>query len=62
MNIWFKNEEIDRATLNTKPKGTITPLADVAEADTKLKGFNWQYEKRPKSKLDLLAPNAKTSK
>jgi len=62
MNIWFKNEEIDRATLNTKPKGTITPLADVAEADTKLKGFNWQYEKRPKSKLDLLAPNVKPSK
>lgn len=62
MNIWFKNEDVERATLNTKPKGTITPLADVTLDDMKLKGFNWQYDKRPKSKNDLLIPDAKMSK
>ncbi|MBP9070169.1 MAG: hypothetical protein KBG47_11715, partial [Bacteroidia bacterium] len=54
MNIWFKNEEIDRATMNTKPQGTITPMKDVTEADSKLKGYSWQYNRRPTSKQDLL--------
>ena len=54
MNAWFKNEEVDRATLNTKPQGDITPLKDITEKDSFLKGFNWQDDKRPKSKADLL--------
>lgn len=62
MNIWFKNEEIDRSTLNTKPKGAITPLAQVTIEEEKLKGFNWQYDKRPKSKRDLLIRDAKMPK
>lgn len=62
MNIWFKNEEIDRATMNTKPQGTITPLKDVTEADSKLKGYSWQYDRRPKSKQDLLNEPKKRTK
>jgi len=54
MNIWFKNEEIERSTMNNKPKGSITPIKDVTEADSKLKGYRWQYDRRPKSKQDLL--------
>lgn len=62
MNIWFKNEEAERSTMNTKPQGTITPIKDVTIADTQLKGFSWQFEKRPKSKKDLLNENAKPAK
>jgi lipopolysaccharide export system protein LptA len=54
MNAWFKNEEVDRATLNSKPQGDITPLKDISDKETLLKGFNWQDDKRPKSKDDLL--------
>lgn len=54
MSIIFKNEEVEKATLINKPQGTITPLKDVDPEDLKLKGFNWQYDKRPKSKEDLL--------
>jgi lipopolysaccharide export system protein LptA len=54
MNIWFKNEEIERSTMNTKAVGSITPIKDVTMAEGQLKGFSWQYDKRPKSKQDLL--------
>lgn len=53
MNAWFKKEEVERATLNSKPQGAITPLKDVKKEELTLKGFNWYYLKRPKSKTDL---------
>lgn len=59
MNIWFKDEDIDRSTMKGKSVGTITPMKDVTEADSKLKGFSWQYERRPKSKQDLLIETKK---
>jgi lipopolysaccharide export system protein LptA len=62
MNMWFINEEIERATMNVKPQGTITPIKDVTEADSKLKGYSWQYDRRPKSKQDLLNEPKKFAK
>ncbi len=59
MNIWFKNEDIDRSTMKGKSVGVITPMKDVTDADSKLKGFSWQYERRPKSKQDLLTETKK---
>lgn len=53
INMWFKNDEIDRVTLKPKVDGNITPLKDVDPANTKIKGFNWQYDKRPKSRQEL---------
>lgn len=53
INMWFKNEEIDRVTLKPKVEGTITPLKDVDPENAKIKGFNWQYDKRPKSRNEL---------
>ncbi len=54
MTLWFKNEEIIRSVLNSKPQGSVTPLGELKEEDKTLKGFSWQYDKRPKSKQDLL--------
>jgi lipopolysaccharide export system protein LptA len=62
MNIWFKNEEVDRATLINKPKGVLNPMKEVKAEDIQLKGFNWQYDKRPKSKEDLIISNAPLKK
>jgi lipopolysaccharide export system protein LptA len=53
INMWFKNEDIDRVTLKPKVEGLITPLKDVDPENAKIKGFNWQYDKRPKSKKEL---------
>jgi len=53
INMWFKNDEIERVTLKPQVDGLVTPIKDVNPETTKIKGFNWQYEKRPKSKNDL---------
>ena len=53
INMWFKSEEIDRVTLKPKVEGTITPLKEIDLENAKLKGFNWQYNSRPKSKQEL---------
>lgn len=53
INMWFKNEDIDRVTLKPDVDGAITPIKDVNPETTKLKGFNWQYDKRPKSRQEL---------
>lgn len=62
MNIWFKNEEVERSTMVNKPVGSITPIKDVTMTEGQLKGFSWQYEKRPKSKQDLLNDTKKPAK
>ena len=53
MILWFKNDEIDRVTLKPKTEGVVDPIKDVDMESAKLKGFNWQYEMRPKSKEEL---------
>ena len=45
--------EIERASFKPKTEGKIDPLKDVDVENAKLKGFNWQYDKRPKSRADL---------
>jgi lipopolysaccharide export system protein LptA len=62
MNIWFKNEDIDRSTMSGRSVGSITPIKDVSEAEAKLKGYSWQYERRPTSKQDLLRETKKNEK
>ena len=53
INMWFKNDDIDRVTLKPQVDGKVTPINDVDPESTKIKGFNWQYSKRPKSKQEL---------
>jgi lipopolysaccharide export system protein LptA len=55
ITLWFKNDEIERATFKPKTSGTIDPIKDVEVESAKLKGFSWQYDKRPKSVADLHA-------
>ncbi len=57
MHMWFKNDEVERATLYSKPQGSITPIKEVKTEDLYLKGFEWRYQERPQSKKDLLPRN-----
>jgi lipopolysaccharide export system protein LptA len=51
--MWFKNGEIDKVTLKPATNGDIDPLETVDIENAKIKGFNWQYAKRPKSRFEL---------
>lgn len=51
--LWFKNQDIERVTLKPNTEGEVTPIKDVNLEEANLKGFNWIYNKRPKSKKDL---------
>ncbi len=57
INMWFKNGDIDRSTLKPEVVGNITPIKDVDPEATKIKGFNWQYDKRPRSRWELHEKN-----
>ncbi len=53
INMWFKNDDIERVTLKPQVDGKVTPIKDVDAESTRIKGFNWQYNKRPRSKQEL---------
>lgn len=53
INLWFKNEEIDRVTVKPKTEGNIDPIKDVNADNVRLKGFNPLFHKRPASRYSL---------
>lgn len=53
IRMWFKHGDIDRVSFRPKTFGNIEPMKTLDLQNAKLKGFNWQYDKRPKSRLDL---------
>ncbi|MBS1651538.1 MAG: hypothetical protein JSU07_05960 [Bacteroidetes bacterium] len=53
ITLWFSNNEIERVTFFPKTTGDVTPIKDVDVEVAKLKGFSWQYNKRPKGRFDL---------
>jgi len=59
--IKLRENQVIRVTMLEKPDGTLYPLGDLKE--TKLSGFQWLEEFRPKSKYDIflssLNPEAK---
>ena len=56
IHMWFKQGEASRVTIRSKTEGTVDPIKDVDLTNARLKGFNWQYEKRPKSRFELHEP------
>ncbi|WP_317897222.1 OstA-like protein [Aurantibacillus circumpalustris] len=51
--MWLKKGEMDRVAMKPKTEGNIDPVKDVDIENAKLKGFNWQYSKRPLSRFEL---------
>jgi lipopolysaccharide export system protein LptA len=51
--LWFKQGEIERSTMKPKSSGSVDPIKDIDPENAKIKGFNWRYEQRPKSRGEL---------
>ncbi len=49
--IYMKNGQVSRINMIKQPTGTLYPLGDLKE--TKLKGFQWLEDLRPKSKMEI---------
>lgn len=50
----FVDDEIYTIKLSTSPEATFTPMKKIAIASYKLERFNWQWNKKPKNKYDVI--------
>jgi lipopolysaccharide export system protein LptA len=53
IHLWFAKGDIARVTLQPKSSGVVDPIKEADIMNAKLKGFNWRYENRPKSRFEL---------
>ena len=57
----FKNGDIDRVYYFDSPKNDAYPVAQLKMEDQRMRGFNWQIERRPASKEDVTSLELKPS-
>ena len=57
----FKNGDIDRVYYFDSPKNDAYPVAQLKMEDQRMRGFNWQIERRPVSKEDVTSLELKPS-
>lgn len=57
----LKNGEVDRIFYFDSPKNDAFPLAQLTMDDQRMRGFNWQVEKRPESRADVTTLELKPS-
>ena len=50
----FKHNKVDDILFLKKPEGSLFPIQDVKLEDSRLDGFHWEIEKRPKDKNNLM--------
>lgn len=53
LNIWVKDNKLERLKIWPKPEGLITPIPDLDPSKKTLKDFKWYDYLRPKSKDDI---------
>lgn len=53
ITIYMKKGKVSRIALIKSPDGELKPMAEIGVGDTRLPGFNWQQDIRPKSKQDI---------
>lgn len=54
MSMYFKDKKVKSVTFISKPDAVFTPLRMLADADKQLKNFNWQIERQPKSRAEIM--------
>ncbi len=54
MKIYFKDEDVDKILFYTRPEAIFTPMQDINPSINILPGFHWDFDKKPKSKFDIV--------
>lgn len=54
MTLYFKDKKINRITFRQKPEAVFTPIKMITEEQKHLKDFNWQIDRKPKSREELM--------
>ncbi len=52
--IYVEENKVQKITLLNEPSGTLYPIKQLATSELRLKGFNWQAERRPLDVGDLM--------
>lgn len=55
IDVFFEDSKPQRVVFLRNLEGTTFPMRQVNHEELKLRGFNWQNNKRPKSKFDILS-------
>lgn len=50
----FKNGEIMEIKLDIQPEAVFTPMQLIDPSSFRLEGFNWQFNRKPKTKWDVI--------
>jgi hypothetical protein len=53
IDLYFKNEDINKVLFVNDIKGNMYPMRQIPEDQKQLKSFKWLDERRPKNKLEL---------
>ncbi len=53
MVLYFGNNQVDKIKFLTQPQATLHPMTQVDHEGLKIKGFQWQFSRRPSSVEDL---------
>ncbi len=53
ITIYFKEKQIEKIVFIKKPEAVFTPMKMLTPEQYKLKDFNWQIERKPKSREEL---------
>ncbi len=54
ITLYFKDKKINRIVFIEKPEAVFTPIKMLTPEQFKLKDFNWQIDRRPKSREELM--------
>ena len=54
MWMYFKEKKVKSVTFISKPDAVFTPMKLLPEADRKLKNFNWQIDRQPRSRAEIM--------
>lgn len=53
ITIYFKEKKIDKIVFIQKPEAVFTPMKMLTKEQMQLKDFNWQIDRKPKSREEL---------
>ena len=57
MDIYFSKDSLQKIAFLDHPEGSFLPMSSIDETSGKLQGFFWYFDKKPKTKYDIIRNN-----